>query len=159
MTVRVREAGDVPVMGKGTAGDLLVRVNVASSKDFVRQGVNLYYEARIPFHTAILGGRVRVQTLEGEVEVRIPTGTQSGEEMVLKGRGVPSVYGRNNGDLFVKFMMLLPRFGLRLRSPCNHERWLYCQIPDQTSTRTTSGLCWRRWGSLISILGTIFVDF
>jgi len=109
MTIRVNNAGDVPVTGKGTTGDLLVRVNVASSKNFVRQGQNLYHEARIPFHTAILGGRVRVHTLDGEVDVRVPVGTQPGEEMVLRGRGVPSVYGGSNGDLFVKFMTLLPR--------------------------------------------------
>jgi len=109
MTIRVNNAGDVPVTGKGTTGDLLVRVHVASSKNFVRQGQNLYHEARISFHTAILGGRVRVHTLDGEVEVRVPVGTQPGEEMVLRGRGVPSVYGGSNGDLFVKFMTLLPR--------------------------------------------------
>ncbi|KAJ3576146.1 hypothetical protein NP233_g633 [Leucocoprinus birnbaumii] len=109
MTIRINNAGDAPITGKGTTGDLLVRVNVASSKNFVRQGANLYHEARIPFHTALLGGRVRVPTLDGEVDVRIPTGTQPGEEMVLKGRGVTSVYGGNNGDLFVTFSTTLPR--------------------------------------------------
>jgi molecular chaperone DnaJ len=110
MTIRINNAGDAPITGKGTTGDLLLRVNVASSKNFVRQGSNLYHEARIPFHTALLGGRVRVPTLDGEVQVRVPTGTQQGEEMVLKGRGVRSVYGGNNGDLFVSFSMVLPRF-------------------------------------------------
>ncbi|KXN83596.1 hypothetical protein AN958_01161 [Leucoagaricus sp. SymC.cos] len=109
MTVRINNAGDAPITGKGTTGDLLVRINVAPSKNFVRQGANLYHEARIPFYTALLGGRVRVPTLDGEVDVRIPTGTQAGEEMVLKGRGVSSVYGGSNGDLFVTFSMKLPR--------------------------------------------------
>ncbi|XP_006454746.1 hypothetical protein AGABI2DRAFT_182724 [Agaricus bisporus var. bisporus H97] len=109
MTLRINSAGDAPITGKGTTGDLLVRVNVASSKNFVRQGSNLYHEARIPFHTALLGGRVRVPTLDGEVQVRVPTGTQQGEEMVLKGRGVRSVYGGASGDLFVSFSMVLPR--------------------------------------------------
>lgn len=109
MSIRINNAGDAPITGKGSMGDLLVRINVASSKNFVRQGSNLYHEARIPFHTAILGGRVRVPTLDGEVDVRIPTGTQPGEEMVLKGRGVPSVYGSSNGDLFVTFSMIIPR--------------------------------------------------
>lgn len=110
MTIRVPKAGDTPVTGKGTAGDLLVRVNVAPSKQFVRQGVNLYHEAKIPLHTAVLGGRVRVPTLDGDVDVRVPGGTQQGEEMVLKGRGVAPVYGGgDNGDLFVAFSVLLPR--------------------------------------------------
>ncbi|CCM01632.1 uncharacterized protein FIBRA_03693 [Fibroporia radiculosa] len=109
MTIRVPNAGDAPVSGKGRAGDLLVRVNVAASKQFRRQGANLHHEARIPLHTALLGGRVRVPTLDGDVDVRVPGGTQHGEEMVLKGRGAPSVYGATTGDLFVAFMVQLPR--------------------------------------------------
>ena len=111
MTIRVPNAGDAPISGKGPSGDLLVRVGVASSKVFVRQGANIYHEARIPMHTALLGGKVRVPTLDGDVDVRIPGGTQQGEEMVLKGRGVSSVYGSGNGDLFVAFSVVLPRQG------------------------------------------------
>lgn len=94
---------------KGHPGDLLVRVNVASSKVFRRQGVNLLYDARIPLHTALLGGKVRVPTLDGDVDVRVPAGTQQGEEMVLKGRGVVPVFGGDKGDLFVAFSVQLPR--------------------------------------------------
>jgi DnaJ-class molecular chaperone len=109
MTLRIPNAGDAAVTGKGPAGDLLVRVNVAASKMFRRQGVNLYHEARIPLHTALLGGRVRVPTLDGEVDVRIPGGTQQGEEMVLKERGVIRLRGGGKGDLFVTFAVQLPR--------------------------------------------------
>lgn len=109
MAVTIPNEGDTPISGKGHAGDLLVRISVAPSKSFVRQGTNLYHEARIPMHTAILGGKARVPTLDGEVDVRIPGGIQVGEEMVLKGRGVPSVYGGDNGDLFIAFSVLLPR--------------------------------------------------
>jgi len=109
MTIRVPNAGDAPMTGKGPTGDLLVRVNVASSKVFRRQGANLYHEARIPLHTAVLGGRVRVPTLDGDVDVRVPGGTQQGEEMLLKGRGVPPVFGGDKGDLFVTFAVQLPR--------------------------------------------------
>lgn len=109
MTLRIPNAGDAPLSGKGSPGDLLVRVNVASSKVFRRQGSNLYHEARIPLHTALLGGRVRVPTLEGDVDVRVPGGTQHGEEMVLKDRGMSSLMGRSTGDLFVTFAVQLPR--------------------------------------------------
>ncbi|TCD70656.1 hypothetical protein EIP91_002377 [Steccherinum ochraceum] len=109
MGIRVPNAGDASNSGKGQNGDLLVRVNVASSKLFRRQGVNLHHEARIPMHTALLGGRVRVPTLDGEVDVRVPAGTQQGEEMVLKSRGVPHVNGGDKGDLFVQFAVQLPR--------------------------------------------------
>jgi len=56
MAVRIPGEGDAAIRGKGAKGDLLVRVNVAASKVFVRQGSNLYYEAKIPLHTALLGG-------------------------------------------------------------------------------------------------------
>ena len=109
MTIRVANAGDAPISGKGPSGDLLVRISVVPSKTFVRQGANLYHEARIPMHTALLGGKVRVPTLEGDVDVRIPGGTQQGEEMVLKGRGVSSLHGNRTGDLYVSFTVVLPR--------------------------------------------------
>jgi molecular chaperone DnaJ len=109
MTIRVPGAGDAPVSGRGTPGDLLVRVNVAPSKLFRRQGTNLYHETPIPLHTALLGGKVRVPTLDGDVDVKVPSGTQPGEEAVLKGRGVPNVFGGSKGDLYVMFGVQLPR--------------------------------------------------
>jgi molecular chaperone DnaJ len=109
MTIRVPNAGDAPISGNGNSGDLLVRVNVAPSKIFRRQGANIYHDVRIPLHTAVLGGKVRVPTLDGDVDVRVPGGTQQGEEMVLKGRGVAPVFGGPNGDLFVSFSVQLPR--------------------------------------------------
>ena len=109
MTIRVPGQGDVPISGNGPNGDLHVRVNVATSKLFRRQGVNLHYEARIPLHTALLGGKARIPTLDGEVDVRVPNGTQQGEEMVLKGRGLPPVLGGSNGDLYVSFLVQIPK--------------------------------------------------
>jgi molecular chaperone DnaJ len=110
MSVRVSGAGDAPTSGTGSPGDLLVRINVAPSKTFRRQGVNIHHDARIPLHTALLGGKVRVPTLDGEVEVRVPGGTQQGQECVLKGRGVPALYGSEKGDLFVSFAIQIPRY-------------------------------------------------
>lgn len=107
--IRMPYAGDAPLVGKGVKGDLLVRLKVASLSVFQRQGANLYHQSKIPFHRALLGGIVRVPTLDGEVDVCIPGGTQQGEEMVLKSRGVPSVSTGRMGDLFVKFSLQLPR--------------------------------------------------
>lgn len=108
--IRISNAGDAPLVNKGRRGDLFIRLNVTPSSVFSRQGTNLYYQARIPFYKALLGGIVRVPTLDGEVDVRIPGGTQQGEEMVLRGKGVPVVRGiGGNGDLLVNFSLLLPR--------------------------------------------------
>jgi molecular chaperone DnaJ len=109
MKVRIERAGDAPLGGKGNPGDLLVRINVLPSKVFRRQGANLYHDRVVPFYTAILGGRVRVPTLEGEVEVKVPAGTQPGEEMVLRNRGVQKLFKQQRGDLFVHFDISVPR--------------------------------------------------
>jgi molecular chaperone DnaJ len=109
MVVRVGGAGDRPLRGAGTAGDLLVRVNVSPSRIFQRQGSNLLQQVKIPLHTALLGGKARVPTLEGDVEVKVASGTQPGEECILKGRGVPSLNGGARGDMFVAFQVQIPR--------------------------------------------------
>ncbi|KAK0523216.1 mdj1 protein precursor [Tilletia horrida] len=112
--IRLDGQGDAP-MGpagavSGPPGNLYVRVAVQPSKIWRRQGSNLYYEAKVPFYTAVLGGRVRVPTLDGDVDVRVPSGTQVGEEMLLRGRGVPSVSRRGEkGDLLVAFDVTIPR--------------------------------------------------
>lgn len=122
MTIRVPNVGDAPDHGKGPAGDLLVRVNVAASKVFRRQGSNIYHDARIPLHTALLGGRVRVPTLDVDVDVRVPGGTQQGQEMVLKNHGIQSVFGGERGDLFVTFTVQIPRQVFVRKRPhcCSH---------------------------------------
>ncbi|KAI0786082.1 DnaJ protein [Abortiporus biennis] len=132
MKIKIPNAGDVPIGGKGQPGDLTVRVSVTPSKLFRRQGINLYHDARIPLHTALLGGKVRVPTLDGEVDVRIPSGTQQGEEMVIKGRGVPSVFNSDKGDLFVTCNVTLPR------SLTQRQREILQQYADDIEGRTPS---------------------
>lgn len=110
MKIRLPTSGDIPLSGPGTPGDLLVRVNVTPSKVFRRQGSNLYHVSTIPVHVALLGGKMRIPTLEGDVEVRVKNGTRDGEEAVLKGRGVKNVYGRERGDLIVNWKLAIPRF-------------------------------------------------
>ncbi|KAJ7169537.1 DnaJ protein [Mycena filopes] len=131
MTLRVPRRGDAPISGNGGPGDLLVRINVTASKDFSRQGNNLYHKTRIPMHVALLGGKVRVPTLDGDVDVRVPMGTQQDEEMVLKGRGVPSPRGGESGDLFVAFSVQLPR------SLSNRQRELLQQYADDVDGRSS----------------------
>ncbi|KIM48362.1 hypothetical protein M413DRAFT_440091 [Hebeloma cylindrosporum] len=139
MALRLPNLGDAPLSNKGPRGDLFIRLNVMPSTVFKRQGANLYYQARIPFHRALLGGIVRVPTLDGEVVVRIPSGTQQGEEMVLKGRGVSYLNSAGKGDLFVRFFLQLPR------TLTKHQRALleaYAQDiegrPSKSQTKSTA---------------------
>lgn len=110
MKIRIDGQGDSPIGGKGRIGDLFVRINVLPSKVFQRQGSNLYQDVQVPFYTAILGGRARVVTLDKDVEVKVPNGTQPGEEMVLRGRGVKKLYKEEFGDLVVRFGVTMPRY-------------------------------------------------
>lgn len=110
--IRMPTAGDIPLSGPGTPGDVLVRVNVQPSKQFRRQGSNLYHISQVPMHVALLGGRMRIPTLEGEVDVKVKNGTRDGDEAVLKGRGVKPVYGRERGDLIVNWKITIPRCAL-----------------------------------------------
>ncbi|KAG9099434.1 hypothetical protein FS749_001294 [Ceratobasidium sp. UAMH 11750] len=139
MSVRVSGAGDAPTSGSGSPGDLLVRISVAASKVFRRQGVNIHHEARVPLHTALLGGKVRVPTLDGEVEVRVPGGTQPGQEYVLKGRGVPAVFGGERGDLFVSFMIQIPRYA-RFAALITPTEPLSAELLLNTSVKSCSNM-------------------
>ncbi|ODN84491.1 chaperone DnaJ, variant 2 [Cryptococcus amylolentus CBS 6039] len=112
MMIRIPGAGDMPLGASGPPGDLLVRVLVRPSTKFRRQGTNVHHDAKVPLHTALLGGVIRIPTLEGEVDVKVKGGTQNGEEAVLKGRGVQSVYSRGKserGDLIVQWKIQIPR--------------------------------------------------
>lgn len=108
--IRLDGSGDAPMEGDGPSGCLYVRINVRPSQIWRRQGSNLHYGAKVPLHVAILGGKVRVPTLDGDVDVRVPAGTQVGDEMLLRGRGVPSLMRRGDkGDLLVGFEVSIPR--------------------------------------------------
>lgn len=105
----IEGAGDAPLEGKGRSGNLNIRVEVIPSRTFRRQGVNIYHDKSVPFHTAILGGRATIPTLEDDVQVRVPPGTQQGDEVALRGRGVPKLRGKDRGDLYVRFNVRTPR--------------------------------------------------
>lgn len=109
MRIRINGKGDVPIQGKGRTGDLYIRINVQPSKIFRRQGSDLFEDVSIPFYTAILGGAARVATLDEDVQIKVLRGTQPGEEMVLKNRGVKKLNKTENGDLFVRFNVSIPR--------------------------------------------------
>jgi molecular chaperone DnaJ len=92
----------------GPSGDLMVVLHEAHDDRFERRGLELHSGTRIPFTTAALGGAVRVPTLEGQVELKIPAGTQSGKLMRLRGKGMPELHGGARGDLYVKVEVQVP---------------------------------------------------
>ncbi|KAJ1797569.1 mdj1 protein precursor, partial [Coemansia sp. RSA 2399] len=106
--IRLQGMGDVPIDGDGPAGDLYIRVRVSPSKTFRRKGTDIYYSVELPFTTAILGGSVRVPTVDGDVEVKIRPGTQSGDELRLRGKGVPKLNSGARGDQYLGLQFKIP---------------------------------------------------
>ena len=84
------------------SGDLFVVVRVFSDAAFERQGNDVVVEIPVSFTDLALGATVRVPTLTGKADVKIPAGTQPGETLRLRGQGLPSGNGRGKGDLLVK---------------------------------------------------------
>lgn len=93
----------------GPAGDLYVRINVASSKTFVRKGNDIYIDSHISMGKAALGTEITVATVDGDVKYTIPAGTQSGTLFRLKGKGVPRVNSSGRGDQYVKVIVDIPK--------------------------------------------------
>jgi DnaJ-class molecular chaperone len=93
----------------GTAGDALITVNVAPHPLFKPDGADLRLDLPIALYEAVLGGKVRVPTLNGAVELAIPAGTNSGRTFRLKGKGLRSKSGI--GDLLVTVRIVLPDDG------------------------------------------------
>jgi molecular chaperone DnaJ len=106
--LRLYAEGEVGAMG-GPPGDLYVVVQVQEHEFFKREADDLFCEVGINFPTLALGGEIRVPTLDGEDELRIPEGTEAGTVFRLRGKGMPSVNGRGRGDLHVMVQPRTPR--------------------------------------------------
>jgi molecular chaperone DnaJ len=92
----------------GPSGDLLIQVSVRDHPDFERDGDDLSYNHAISFPQAVFGDTITVPTLDGNVEVDVPSGTQSGEVFRLEGKGMPRLRRRGNGDLYVQVQIVTP---------------------------------------------------
>ena len=94
--------------GGGPAGDLYVEIIQSEHEYLVRDGDTLHLALTIPFSAATLGAKTKVMTLDGEVEVDIKAGTQSGAQIPLKGKGMTRLRGSGRGDLIVHLEVLTP---------------------------------------------------
>jgi len=107
-TVSLRGQGNAGRNG-GPAGDLYVTVQVKPSPVFRREGTNIYTSARLNFVQAALGAEIEVPTLDGNVALTIPEGTQTGSVFRLRGKGVPSLRGGGRGDQYVTVDLETPK--------------------------------------------------
>jgi molecular chaperone DnaJ len=106
--LRVTGEGEAGMNG-GASGDLFVVLHVAEHPRFERQGANLYSAVPITFAQAALGAEIKVDTLDGQEDLKIPAGTQTGTVFRVKSQGMPALDGRGKGDLFVAVTLITPK--------------------------------------------------
>jgi len=97
--------------GPGAVGDVLITLKIAPHPFFIVDGANLRVDVPITLYEAVLGGKVRVPTLAGAVELNIPAGTSSGRTFRIRGKGMPS--DGKTGDLLATVNIALPEKGDR----------------------------------------------
>src|SRR5882724_3211969 len=102
--VSLRRAGE----RGGKSGDLFLRVRLARHPDFSVEGSDLVHEVKIAPWQAVLGDQIIVPTLEGNARLKLPPGTQGGQRIRLRGRGLPGVSGQR-GDLYVVVQISVPK--------------------------------------------------
>jgi molecular chaperone DnaJ len=105
--LRLRGEGEMAPNG-GEAGDLYVLVHIAQHKLFMREGDDLWYVLMIGYPQAALGAEASVPTLEGPATVKIKPGTQAGETIRLRGKGMPRFRGYGKGDLLLRVGISVP---------------------------------------------------
>ncbi len=93
--------------GGGAAGDLFLRVRLQKHPDFEVENHDLIHETELSPWEAVLGTQLRVPTLEGPVSIKVPPGTQTGQRLRVRGRGLPN-RGAERGDLFVRVQVQTP---------------------------------------------------
>lgn len=107
--VRVSGKGESGYNG-GPPGDLYLVVTLQDDPTYERDGDNLVREWPLDLYTAVLGGEVEVPTLGGNVRLKVPSGTQSGQKFRLTGRGMPRLgKPQEHGDLFVRMLVQVPK--------------------------------------------------
>ena len=115
----------------GVSGDLYIIVEVEEHKDLIRNNDDLIYNLMLPLTVAVLGDEVVIPTLEGKVKIKVKPGTQPGEVLRLRGKGVPDLNGYGRGDLLVNIGVYIPE---RLSS---EEKEMFSKMQGSKSMEPT----------------------
>jgi curved DNA-binding protein len=105
--IRVPEQGE-PGRRGAPAGDLYLRVRHAAHPEFSTREADIYHDLEVAPWEAVLGGEVVVRTLDGSLKLRLPAGTQNGQQLRVRGRGLPKGKSGERGDFHVVVTVRLP---------------------------------------------------
>ena len=111
-TIRLSGQGEVgfrPKSGKSVPGDLYITVHIKLHQIFERNGDDVIYNLEINFSQAVFGGKIKVPTLQDEINLKIPAGIQSGKIIRLKDKGFPHLQGRGRGNMFIVVKVKTPK--------------------------------------------------
>jgi molecular chaperone DnaJ len=103
----IRLGGMGEAISNGQPGDLYVKVHVKAHPLIKKEGVNLIMDHKIKLTHAITGEEQTIRTLDGDLEIKIPSGSNTGDILRIKGKGVP--HGNKRGDLFVRILVDMPK--------------------------------------------------
>lgn len=104
----IRLGGMGEAIPAGASGDLYVKIHVKPHASIKKDGLNLVMDLKLKLTDALTGGDQKIKTLDGEMDIRIPEGTGTGEILRIKSKGVPSNQGRR-GDLLIRVTVDMPK--------------------------------------------------
>lgn len=105
---QLRLKGEGDSSKEGMRGDLFLLVHILPHKHFQRDGEDLYYNLELGFAQAALGTETTVPTMEGDISLSVPQGSQPGQVLRLKGKGMPRLNGYGRGNLLVRLKIVVP---------------------------------------------------
>lgn len=112
----IQDGQAISLQGQGEAGekgarpgDLYASIHVQKHPKFTRKGLDIASTEYISFSVAVLGGKINAETIDGELVLKIPAGTQSGEIFRIKEKGVPELNGRGVGHHLIKIIVRTPK--------------------------------------------------
>ncbi len=106
--LRIKGKGDDGANG-GEPGDLYVTIRIEPDSKYHRDGETIYTEIEVDMVDAALGREMTIESLDGPVKLRIPPGTQPGDVLIVKGKGLPKRGGRKRGDMLINVKVVIPQ--------------------------------------------------
>ena len=127
---KIRLAGKgAPGSGGGPAGDLYITVHLRPHEFLERKGLDLFLDLPVTVGEAALGASIKVPTPSGEVNLRLRPGSQSGQRLRLRGKGIRDERAKATGDLYVRLLVQVPTDGEKARQAVTELEQCYAESP------------------------------